>query len=160
MDLKIIQIVTPKECNLILGTAHFIKTVEDLHECLVNSVPNIQFGLSFCESSGPCLIRSSGNDKDLQQSAIDTALKIGAGHSFIIFLRNAYPINVMNAIKNVPEVCTIHCATANPVQVLLIETKQGRGILGIIDGSKPKGIETQQDLQERKALLRKLHYKL
>ena len=128
MELKVIKIVPPKECNLILGTAHFIKTVEDLHECMVNSVPNSRFGLSFCESSGSCLIRISGNYEDLKQTAIDTALKIGAGPSFIIFLRNAYPINVMNGIKNMPEVCTIHCATANPVQILLIETRQGRRI--------------------------------
>ncbi len=160
MQFKVIKVVPPSECNLILGTAHFIKTVEDLHECLVNSVPNLRFGLSFCESSGSCLIRSSGNDEDLKQIAIDTALKIGAGHSFIIFLRNAYPINVMNAIKNVPEVCTIHCATANPVQVLLVETEQGRGILGVIDGSKPKGVETKKDVEERKTFLRKISYKL
>ena len=160
MEFKLIKIIPPSECNLILGTAHFIKTVEDLYECLVNSVPNLRFGLSFCESSGSCLIRSSGNDEDLKQIAIDTALKIGAGHSFIIFLRNAYPINVMNAIKNVPEVCTIHCATANPVQVLLVETEQGRGILGVIDGSKPKGVETKKDVEERKTFLRKISYKL
>lgn len=160
MEFKVIKIVPPNECNLILGTAHFIKTVEDLYECLVNSVPNLRFGLSFCESSGSCLIRSSGNDEDLKQLAIDTALRIGAGHSFIIFLRNAYPINVMNAIKNVPEVCTIHCATANPVQVLLVETEQGRGILGVIDGSKPKGVETKMDVEERKTFLRKIRYKL
>ncbi len=160
MDFKVIKIIAPSECNLILGTAHFIKTVEDLYECLVNSVPNLRFGLSFCESSGSCLIRSSGNDEDLKQIAIDTALKIGAGHSFIIFLRNAYPINVMNAIKNVPEVCTIHCATANPVQVLLVETEQGRGILGVIDGSKPKGVETKKEVEERKTFLRKISYKL
>jgi adenosine/AMP kinase len=160
MELKMIDIETPNECNLILGTAHFIKTVEDLYECLVNSVPNIRFGLSFCESSGSRLIRSAGNDDDLQKDAIDTALRIGAGHSFIIFLRNAYPINVINAIKNVPEVCTIHCATANPVQVLLVETEQGRGILGIIDGFTPKGVESQKDVEERKSFLRKIRYKL
>lgn len=160
MELKMINIETPNECNLILGTAHFIKTVEDLYECLVNSVPNIRFGLSFCESSGSRLIRSAGNDDDLQKDAIDTALRIGAGHSFIIFLRNAYPINVINAIKNVPEVCTIHCATANPVQVLLVETEQGRGILGIIDGFTPKGVESQKDVEERKSFLRKIRYKL
>lgn len=160
MELKVIKIVPPNGCNLILGTAHFIKTVEDLYECLVNSVPNLRFGLSFCESSGSCLIRSSGNDEALQKFAIDTALRIGAGHSFIILLQNAYPINVMNAIKNVPEVCTIHCASANPVQVLLVETEQGRGILGVIDGSKPKGVETKMDVEERKAFLRKIKYKL
>ncbi len=160
MQFKVIKVVPPSECNLILGTAHFIKTVEDLHECLVNSVPNLKFGLSFCESSGPCLIRSSGNDENLKQIAIDTALRIGAGHSFIIFIRNAYPINVMNAIKNVPEVCTIHCATANPVQILLVETEQGRGILGVIDGFKPKGVETKMDVEERKIFLRKIKYKL
>ena len=160
MQFKVIKIIPPNECNLILGTAHFIKTVEDLHECLVNSVPNLRFGLSFCESSGPCLIRSSGNNEVLKQTAIDTALRIGAGHSFIIFIRNAYPINVMNAIKNVPEVCTIHCATANPVQILLVETEQGRGILCVIDGFKPKGVETKIDVEERKTFLRKIRYKL
>ena len=160
MELKVIEIEMPKECNLILGTAHFIKTVEDLYECLVNSVPSIKFGIGFCESSGPCLIRSSGSDEGLKELATDYALRIGAGHSFIVFLRNAYPINVINAIKNVPEVCTIHCATANPVQVIIVETEQGRGILGVIDGSKPKGVETGKDVEERKKFLRKIGYKL
>ena len=160
MEFKLIDIEVPKECNLILGTAHFIKTVEDLHECLVNSVPSIKFGIGFCESSGPCLIRRSGNDEFLKKLATDYALRVGAGHSFIVFLRNAYPINVLNSVKNIPEVCTIHCATANPVQVIIAETDQGRGILGVVDGSKPKGVETGNDVEERKELLRKIGYKL
>jgi adenosine/AMP kinase len=160
MEFKLIDIEVPKECNLILGTAHFIKTVEDLHECLVNSVPSIKFGIGFCESSGPCLIRSSGNDEGLKKLATDYASRIGAGHSFIVFLMNAYPINVINAVKNVPEVCTIHCATANSVQVIIAETDQGRGILGVVDGSKPKGVETGKDVEERKKFLRKIGYKL
>ena len=126
----------------------------------MNSVPEISFGLAFCESSGPCLIRSSGNNRDLVKRAVDSALSIGAGHSFIIFLRNAYPINVLNAVKSVPEVCTIHCATANPIEVVIAETEQGRGILGIIDGFKPKGVETESDALERKSLLRQIGYKL
>ncbi len=160
MELKTVKIETPKECNLILGTSHFIKTIEDLHEAMVNSTPTISFGIGFCESSGPCLIRKSGNDETLTKQAADAALAIGAGHSFIIFLKNAYPLNVLNAVKDVPEVCTVHCATANPVEVIIAETEQGKGILGIIDGLKPKGIETEKDTTERKSFLRKIGYKL
>ena len=160
MELKTVKIEMPEECNVILGTAHFIKTVEDIYEALVNAVPNIKFGIGFCESSGPCLVRSEGNDKELKNLAINQALKLGCGHCFIIFLKNAYPINVLDKIKQVPEVCTIHAATANPLEVIVAETEQGRGILGVIDGFKTKGIETEKDVTERKELLRKIGYKL
>jgi adenosine/AMP kinase len=160
LELKTVPVETPLGCNIILGTSHFIKSVEDLHEALVNSVPNISFGLAFCESSGPCLVRSSGNSEALVKQAINSALAIGAGHSFIIFLQDAFPINVLNAIKHVPEVCTIHCATANPVEVVVIETQQGKGILGVIDGFKPKGVETSQDVEKRQTFLRQIGYKL
>lgn len=160
MKLKTVKIEMPEECNVILGTAHFIKTVEDIYEALVNAVPNIKFGIGFCESSGPCLVRSEGNDKELKNLAINQALKLGCGHCFIIFLKNAYPINVLDKIKQVPEVCTIHAATANPLEVIVAETEQGRGILGVIDGFKTKGIETEKDVTERKEFLRKIGYKL
>ena len=160
MELKTVKIEMPEECNVILGTAHFIKTVEDIYEALVNAVPNIKFGIGFCESSGPCLVRSEGNDEELKNLAINQALKLGCGHCFIIFLKNAYPINVLDKIKQVPEVCTIHAATANPLEVIVAETEQGRGILGVIDGFKTKGIETEKDVTERKEFLRKIGYKL
>ena len=160
MELKTVKIEMPENCNLILGTAHFIKTVEDIYEALVNAVPNIKFCIGFCESSGPCLVRSEGNDKELKNLAINQALKLGCGHCFIIFLKNAYPINVLDKIKQVPEVCTIHAATANPLEVIVAETEQGRGIMGVIDGFKTKGIETEKDVTERKELLRKIGYKL
>jgi len=160
VELKTVKIEMPEECNVILGTAHFIKTVEDIYEALVNAVPNIKFGIGFCESSGPCLVRSEGNDKELKNLAINQALKLGCGHCFIIFLKNAYPINVLDKIKQVPEVCTIHAATANPLEVIVAETEQGRGILGVIDGFKTKGIETEKDVTERKEFLRKIGYKL
>jgi len=160
VELKTVKIEMPKECSVILGTAHFIKTVEDIYEALVNAVPNIKFGIGFCESSGPCLVRSEGNDKELKNLAINQALKLGCGHCFIIFLKNAYPINVLDKIKQVPEVCTIHAATANILEVIVAETEQGRGILGVIDGFKTKGIETEKDVTERKEFLRKIGYKL
>lgn len=160
MEVKTVKIEMPEECNVILGTAHFIKTVEDIYEALVNAVPNIKFGIGFCESSGPCLVRSEGNDKELKNLAINQALKLGCGHCFIIFLKNAYPINVLDKIKQVPEVCTIHAATANLLEVIVAETEQGRGILGVIDGFKTKGIETEKDVTERKEFLRKIGYKL
>jgi len=160
VELKTVKIEMPEECNVILGTAHFIKTVEDIYEALVNAVPNIKFGIGFCESSGPCLVRSEGNDKELKNLAINQALNLGCGHCFIIFLKNAYPINVLDKIKQVPEVCTIHAATANPLEVIVAETEQGRGIMGVIDGFKTKGIETEKDVTERKELLRKIGYKL
>ena len=160
MEIKTVKIEMPENCNLILGTAHFIKTVEDIYEALVNAVPNIKFGIGFCESSGPCLVRSEGNDKELKNLAINQALKLGCGHCFIIFLKNAYPINVLDKIKQVPEVCTIHAATANPLEVIVAETEQGRGIMGVIDGFKTKGIETEKDVTERNEFLRKIGYKL
>jgi uncharacterized protein len=140
--------------------AHFIKTAEDLYEALVNSVPNVKFGLGFCESSGPCLVRCEGNDEELKRLAAEKAFEIGCGHSFLIFLRNAYPLNVLDKIKKVPEVCTVFAATANPLQILIVETEQGRGIVGVVDGFKSKGIETEKDVVERRAFLRKIGYKL
>jgi adenosine/AMP kinase len=161
VDLKLIKVKKPDEINLILGQSHFIKTVEDLYEVLVNNVPGIKFGLAFVESSGACKIRFEGNDPELKKLASENALEIGAGHSFIVFLKNAYPINVLNAIKNIPEVCTIYCASANPVQVIVAESEDGsRGILGVIDGAKPQGIESEADIAWRKELLRKIGYKL
>jgi len=160
LELKIVKIEAPKDAQLILGTSHFIKTVEDLYEAVAGAVPNAKFGIGFCESSGPCLVRAEGNDAELKEHAKKNALAVAAGHSFIILLRNAYPINVLNAIKMVPEVCSIHCATANPVEVILAETEQGRGILGVVDGLRSKGIETEKDVEERKTFLRKIGYKL
>lgn len=160
MELKVVKIQKPDEINLILGQAHFIKTVEDLHEALVTAVPKIKFGLAFCESSGPALVRWSGTDPELIELAKQNAFNLAAGHSFSIFLRDTFPINVLNAVKNVPEVCRIFCATANPVEVVLAETEQGRGILGVIDGLKSKGIETDKDIAQRKEFLRKIGYKL
>jgi len=159
MELKVVKIEPPKECNVILGTSHFIKTVEDLYEALVNSVPNIKFGLAFCESSGECLVRVDGTDEELKEVAAKNALNLGCGHSFLIFLRNAYPINVLNALKGVPEVCTIHAATANPLEVIVAETDQGRGILGVVDGLRSKGIEDEKGIRWRKEFLRKIGYK-
>jgi len=160
MKFEIIKIEAPKDCNTILGMAHFIKTVEDLYEALMNSVLDIKFGIGFCESSGPCLIRYEGNDEELKKAAVQNASKLGCGHSFIIFMKNAYPINVLDKIKQVPEVCNIYAATANPLEVIVTETEQGRGILGVIDGMKSKGIETEKDKKERKEFLRKIGYKL
>ena len=160
MDLKIIPIEKPEEMNFILGQSHFIKTVEDIHEALVQTVPGVQFGLAFCEASGPRLIRSSGTDDSLQKLAEKNAKNIGAGHSFIIFLGNAFPINVIPVLRNVPEICSIFCATANPTQVIVVETEQGRGILGVVDGMSPLGVETDEDVLKRKEFLRNIGYKL
>jgi len=160
LELKLVKIKKPDDVNLILGQSHFIKTVEDLYEALVNSVPGIKFGLAFVESSGACKVRSEGNDPELKKLAQDNALDIGAGHSFIVLIKDAFPINVLNAIKVIPEVCTIYCASANPAQVIIAETDMGRGILGVIDGAKPKGIETSEDIIWRKEFLRKVGYKL
>jgi len=159
LNTKVVAVNVPDGCNAILGQSHFIKTVEDLYEALVNAVPTIKFGLAFCESSGPCLVRVDGNDAELKELASKTALALSAGHSFIIFMRNAYPINVLDKVKAVPEVCNIFLATANPFQVILAETEQGRGILGVVDGYASKGIESERDVQERKAFLRKVGYK-
>jgi uncharacterized protein len=160
MELKTVKIEPPKDCNFILGMAHFIKTVEDLYEAMVNSVPNIKFGVGFCESSGPCLVRCEGNDEELKRLAAQKAFEIGCGHSFLIFMRNAYPLNVLDKIKKVPEVCTVFVASANPLEVLIVETEQGRGIIGVVDGMKSKGIETDADVAERREFLRKIGYKL
>ena len=160
LDLKVVRIEVAKDCNVILGMAHFIKTVEDLYEALVDSAPNVKFGIGFCESSGPCLVRSEGNDEELKHLAAQKAFELSCGHCFVIFIKNAYPINVLNRIKNVSEVCTIYAATANPLQVVVCETGQGRGILGVIDGLKSKGIETESDVKARKEFLRKIGYKL
>ena len=160
LDQKSVKIKKPDEVNLILGQSHFIKTVEDLYEVLVNNVPGIKFGLAFVESSGACKVRSEGNDPELKKLAEVNALEIGAGHSFLVLIKNAYPINVLNAIKAIPEVCNIYCASANPVEVIIVETDMGRGILGVVDGVKPKGIETSEDITWRKEFLRKIGYKL
>ena len=161
MNLMSVKIEKPDEINFILGQSHFIKTVEDIHEAMVNTVPRIKFGLAFCEASGKCLIRWSGTDQAMIDLACKNAQAIGAGHSFIIFLGDGfYPVNVLNAIKVVPEVCHIFCATANPVEVLIAETDVGRGILGVVDGSSPLGIEMDEDIAWRKGFLRMIGYKL
>jgi adenosine/AMP kinase len=160
MELKLVSIDNPDGLNVILGQSHFIKTVEDLHEALASSVPGIKFGLAFNEASGPCLIRWSGTSDAMIDLAKKNAQALAAGHAFIIFLENCYPVNVLNAVKNVPEVCRIFCATANPVQVVVAESGAGRGILGVIDGGAPRGIETDADIAERKAMLRRFGYKL
>ena len=160
MELLSVAIEKPESANLILGQSHFIKTVEDLHEVLVGAVPGIQFGLAFCESSGPALVRSSGTSPELTELARKNALALSAGHVFLILLGNAFPINVLNAIKMVPEVCHIFCATANPVEVILAETEQGRGVLGVVDGVKTKALEGEEDLRWRMDFLRQIGYKL
>jgi len=160
MEIKIVKIEKPAEVNIIVGQSHFIKTAEDIYEALINSVPGIKFGIAFCEASGLCLVRCEGTDEELIKCAAKNALAIGAGHSFIIILKNAYPVNVLKAIKDVPEVCSIYCATANDTEIIIAETDQGRGILGAIDGAKIKGIENEKDREERKKLLRKIGYKL
>jgi len=160
MDFKTVKINKPEDVNIIIGQSHFIKTVEDIYELLVSAVPGIKFGLAFCESSGKCLIRHIGNDQDLEKLCIDNAKEIAAGHSFIIALKNAFPINVLNGIKNIQEVCNVYCATANPVEVVIAETGSGRGILGVIDGEKPKGVEEGADIAWREDFLRKIGYKL
>ncbi len=160
MELELVKIENQEELNLILGQSHFIKTVEDIHEALVNTVPNIKFGLAFCEASGKCLIRWTGTDEKLIKLAQENATKIGAGHSFILFLENSFPINVLPVIRQVPEVCRIYCATANPLEVIIAKSDQGRGIMGVIDGSSPIGIEGDEDIAWRKGFLRKIGYKL
>ncbi len=159
MDLKTVKVDMPKEANVIIGQTHFIKTAEDMYEAITCAVPQAKFGLAFNEASGPCLVRVEGNDEALKKSAAKNALEIGAGHSFVIMLENAYPINVLNVLKNLQEVCSIFCATANPVEVIVAETELGRGILGVVDGEKPKGIEGAKDAEDRKAFLRKIGYK-
>jgi uncharacterized protein len=160
MEWKSVKLEFPEGANIIVGQTHFIKTVEDLYEVMVSALPKSRFGIAFCEASGACLIRVEGNDEALRKVAQQNAQAIGAGHTFVLVLLDAYPINVLNAIKNCPEVCSIFCATANPVEVIIAESAQGRGILGVIDGCPPKGVEGPEDVQWRKGLLRKIGYKL
>ena len=159
MELKVIKIEKPGDMNFILGQSHFIKTVEDIHEAMVNINPGIKFGLAFCESSGKALVRYSGNDEDLIKLAQKNALNLSCGHIFILFLGNAFPVNILNTIKMVPEVVSIYCATANETEVIIAETESGRGILGVVDGVKTKGVEKDEDIKERKEFLRKIGYK-
>ena len=160
MNLLAVKVEKPESANFILGQSHFIKTVEDIHEAIVGTVPQIRFGLAFCESSGPALVRRSGNDDALIELATRNALAVGAGHSFFVFLENGFPLNVLNAIKAVPEVCRIYCATANPVEVVVAESGEGRAILGVVDGCSPKGVESEQDVLTRLRFLRQIGYKL
>ena len=159
MQIVTEKINVPEELNIIYGMSHFIKTVEDIYEALVNSVPGIKFGLAFNEASGPCLVRFDGTDKELIDLGVENQKRIGAGHTFLIVLKDCFPINVLPALKDVREIVNIHCATANPVEVVLAETKQGRGVLGVIDGESPKGVETDKDIEDRKSLLRMFGYK-
>jgi adenosine/AMP kinase len=160
MELKVVKIDKPENTNFILGQSHFIKTVEDIYEAVVQTNPQMKFGLGFCESSGKALVRWIGNDDTLIEMAKKNAMTLSCGHCFIIFMENGFPVNILNTIKNIPEVCTIYCATANAVEVIVAETEQGRGILGVIDGMKTKGIETDADIKWRKDFLRKIGYKL
>jgi len=160
MEFISVPIEKPDDLNLILGQSHFIKTVEDLHEVLAGSSPHLKFGIAFCESSGPRLVRHSGNDPELVELATRNLLNIGAGHVFLVFLREGFPVNVLNQVKQVPEVCRVYCATANPVEVLVAETEKGRGVIGVVDGGSPLGVETDDDIAARKDLLRKIGYKL
>ena len=159
MQLSIVEIAKPADANVIVGQSHFIKTVEDVYEALVQAVPGIKFGVAFCEASGPCLIRHTGTDAALEDSAVAAAAAIGAGHVFVVILGNAFPVNVLNQIKSVSEVCTIFCATANPLRVIVAEEGDGRGVVGVIDGSSPKGVESAGDQAERHAMLRRFGYK-
>ena len=159
MELKLVPVAIPEDANVIIGQSHFIKTVEDLYEVMVTSVPGAAFGLAFNEASGACLVRVEGNDEELRAAAVATALALGAGHTFVLYLRNAFPINVLNRIKDCPEVCRIFCATANPLQAVVAESAEGRGMLGVIDGSSPKGVETDADREWRAGFLRKIGYK-
>ena len=160
MEIKTVALEIPEGANIIIGQTHFIKTTEDLYEVMVNAVPGIKFGIAFCEASGPCLVRAEGNDSALKEIAIRNAANIAAGHTFVVLIKEAFPVNVLNSIKTCPEVCSVFCATANPVQVIVAETEQGRGIMGVIDGYRPKGVETEKDIQHRKQFLRKIGYKL
>lgn len=159
MELKSVQLEIPEGANLIFGQSHFIKTVEDIYEAIVNTNPNMQFGIAFCEASGECLIRVEGNDAAMKEAAVANALAVGAGHTFFVFLRNGFPINILGRIREVPEVVGIFCATANPVQVIVASTDQGNGVLGVIDGSSPRGVEGEDGVQWRHGLLRKIGYK-
>jgi uncharacterized protein len=159
MELKSIRLVIPVDSNIIVGQSHFIKTVEDLYETMATGCPYAKFGVAFCEASGPCLIRTDGNDEELKKVAVENAVSLGAGHTFVILLREAFPINILNAVKACSEVCNVFCATANPVEVILAETDQGRGVLGVIDGFSPKGVESEAEAKARGEFLRKIGYK-
>lgn len=159
MEISSIKLNVPDECNIIVGQSHFIKTIEDLYEAIVTGCPYAKFGIAFCEASGPCLIRVEGNDAELKKIAAENAMIVGAGHIFVLLLKDAFPINVLNAIKTCSEVCQVFCATANPLEVIVVETGQGRGVLGVIDGFSPKGVEMEDDVQARKDFLRKIGYK-
>lgn len=160
MELKTVPVELPTDANVVIGQSHFIKTVEDIHELMVTSVPGAKFGVAFCEASGPCLIRRSGTDPELEAAAVKSAQAIGAGHSFVLLLRGCYPVNVLPALKALQEVCSVFCATANPVTVIVATDERGSGILGVIDGDRPKGVETESDQADRRAFLRKIGYKL
>ena len=159
VKLEVVEVKVPEGCNVIFGITHFIKSVEDIYEAFVNTVPKARFGLAFAEASGPCLIRHEGTDEELRKLAAETLLRIGCGHTFIAFMRDMYPINVMQRLKAVPEVCTILAATANPLQIIVAETDQGRGVVAVVDGFKPKGIEAEEDVRKRREFLRKIGYK-
>ncbi len=159
MEIKIVKLKIPKDTNVIVGQSHFIKSVEDIYEAIATTVPKAKFSIAFCEASGACLIRYDGNDEELKEAAVTTCKEIGAGHVFVVFLKEAYPINVLNSLKNVQEICNIFCATANPVELIIAETEQGRGVLGVIDGSSPKGVESESDKEERSKFLRRIGYK-
>lgn len=159
MEIDSVRVEFPEGANVIIGQSHFIKTVEDIYEAVVGTVPQARFGVAFCEASGPCLIRVDGNDEQLKRTASDNAIRIGAGHTFVLVLRDAYPINILNRLKDVQEVCGIFCATANPLDVIVAANERGRGIIGVIDGDSPKGVEGESDIADRKAMLRKFGYK-
>ncbi len=159
MELKNIRLNIPENANIIVGQSHFIKTAEDLYEVITTGCPHAKFGVAFCEASGPCLIRVEGNDEELKKTSAENASSLGSGHSFVILLRDAFPINVLNAVKDCAEVCSIYCATANSLEVIVAETDQGRGILGVVDGFSPKGVETEADSKARREFLRKIGYK-
>jgi uncharacterized protein len=159
MELKNIRLSIPEDCNIIVGQSHFIKTIEDLYEVIITGCPHCKFGIAFCEASGPCLIRVDGNDEGLKKTAAENAISMGAGHAFVILLKEAFPINVLNAVKACSEVCHVFCATANPLEIIVAETDQGRGVLGVVDGLSPKGVETESDAKARREFLRKIGYK-
>ena len=159
METRVVSVEFPEGANIIIGQSHFIKTVEDLYEAIVSSAPDLKFGLAFCEASGPCLVRYDGNEEPLKDAAVKIASDVGAGHSFVVVMLGGFPINVLNAVKSCQEVCGIYCATANPVQVVVAETEQGRGIIGVIDGESPRGVEGDEDIRTRKEFLRKIGYK-
>ena len=159
MQIESVSVEIPEDANVVIGQSHFIKTVEDIYEAVVGTVPQARFGLAFCEASGPCLVRIDGNDEDLKRLAAENAMRIGAGHSFVLMMRDSYPINVLNRIRDVQEVCTLFCATANPLDVLVVDNGRGRGIVGVIDGERSKGVESEKDVEDRKELLRRFGYK-